>query len=215
MRSEAHKAINTARELSPGNASVLIEYSRINCNYKQHETSIAAARRAVELDPVSVYTNHILGHVLYFARQYEEAIPAFRQALELDPHYPKPHYFIGMSYHWMGDSETALQEVQQESLNWMKWTAATAILHRLGRTAEAEANFASLVEIGISENNFIQQADIHAQLGDAEQVFNCLDVAFTLRDPGLTQLQVDPFLDPVRDDPRSIEILANVGFASD
>jgi TolB-like protein/Flp pilus assembly protein TadD len=215
IKKDARLAINKARELNPGSTPVLIEYSRINCHSNNHETSIAAARRALELDPVSVFANHVLGHVLYFARRYEEAIPAFRQALALDPQYTKPHYFIGMSYHWMGDSEKALQEVEQEPLEWMKWTAATTILHRLGRTAEAEANFASLIEIGISENNFIQQADIHAQLGDIEQAFNCLDVAFTLRDPGLAQLLIDPFLDPVRDDPRFSELLTNVGFNTD
>lgn len=212
IRQEAHQAIKTARELNPGSAPVLLEYAKINCNFLNHETSIAAARRALELDPVSVYANHILGHVLYFARRFDEAIPAFRQALELDPHYPKPHYFISMAYHWMGESEAALEEIQQEPLDWMRWTAATTILHKLGRSEEAETPFASLVEIGETENNFIQQAGIHAQLGDTEKVFDCLDVAFALRDPGLIQLQVDPFLDPVRDDPRFQDLLKRVGY---
>ncbi len=101
-----------------------------------------------------------------------------------------------------------------EQLRW-PWTAATTILHKLGRPSDAQTHFDSLVEIGITENNFIQQAGVHAQLGDMEKVFDCLDVAFALRDPGLIQIQVDPFLDPLRDDPRFHELLRRVGFGND
>ena len=84
-------------------------------------------------------------------------------------------------------------------------------LHRLGRAKEAQINFDSLAEIGITENNFVQQAGIQAQLGQTEQAINSLNVAYSYRDPGLTQLMVDPFSDPLRDDPRFIELLERVG----
>lgn len=209
------KAMGKALELNPGNVRVQVHFARLNSHYQNTEISIAAAKKAVELDPVSVYTSHVLGHVLYFTRHYEEAISAFRHTLELDPHYPKPHYFISMSLYWLGETEAALEEIQLEPLNWMKWTAATVILHRLGRNAEADANFALLAEIGISENNFIQQADIHAQLGDIEQAIRCLNVALSYRDPGFAQLLVDPFLDPIRDDPRFIQILEKLGLTEE
>jgi tetratricopeptide (TPR) repeat protein len=207
----ALEAISTAITLNPGNARMQIEFARMNSHLGHREISTKAARRAVELDPVSVFANHILGHVLYFNRQYEDAIAAFRHTLQLDPHYPKPHYFISMSYYWLGDTESALQEIQQEPLRWMKLTASAVILHRLGRTAEAEENFAALVELGNDENNYNQQAAVHAQWGDKEKAIGCLDLAFSQGDPGLTQLLVDPFLDPIRNDPRFIEIVRKVG----
>jgi len=210
-RRNVEKAINAALELNAGNVNVQIEYARLNCNNGQGETSVAAARKALELDPVSVYANHFLGHVLYFSRQYEEAIPAFRQALELDPHYPKPHYFIAMSHYWLGDDEAALAEILIEPLDWMRWTASTVILHRLGRFEEAQTSSDLLNEIGDEENNFMQQAAIQAQLGQTEQAINSLNVAYGYRDPGLTQLLIDPFCDPLRDDPRFIELLERVG----
>ena len=211
----ALEAIGRALELNPGNARVQVQFARMNSHYGNTEISIAAAKKAVELDPVSVYTNHVLGHVLYFTRHYEEAIRAFRHTLELDPHYPKPHYFIAMSLYFLGETESALEEIQQEPLNWMRWTAFTVILHRLGRTEEAESNFAQLVEIGVEENNFMQQAGIHAQMGDTERAIRSLEVAYGYRDPGFTQLLVDPFVDPIRDDKRFIEMLAKVGFTAE
>ena len=205
------KTINTALELNAGNVFVQIEYARINCLMGNNKTSIPSARKALDLDPISVYANHFWGHVLYFARHYEEAIPAFRQALELDPHYPKPHYFIAMSHYWLGDYRAALVEILKEPLDWMRWTASTVILHRLGRVKEAQVSFDSLAEIGITENNFVQQAGIQAQLGETEQAINSLNVAYKYRDPGLMQLLIDPFCDPIRDDPRFIELLERVG----
>jgi len=210
-RRNIEKAINTALELNAGNVNVQIEYARINCNNGHGEISVSAARKALNLDPVSVYANHFMGHVLYFARRYKEAIPAFRQALKLNPHYPKPHYFIAMSHYWLGEYEAAIAEIQLESLNWMKWTASTVILHRLSRIEEAEANFASLAAIGVEENNFIQQAGIQAQLGDTEQAIKSLHLAYSCRDPGLTQILIDPFFDPICQDQRFIELLAQVG----
>lgn len=206
-------AIDTALRLNPGNVRVLIQFARITSQYGRHEDSIAAARRAAQLDPVSVYAAHMLGHVLYFGRQYEEAIEACRHTLALDPHYPKPHYFAAMSLHWLGRCEEALGEIRQEPLDWMRHTASTAILHRLGRENEARQHFAALVELGRTENNYVQQADIQAQLGDTEQAMHCLDLALSLGDPGLAQLLVDPFLDPLRGDPQFRALLRKVRLA--
>jgi len=209
---DAQEAINAAVELNPGNAQVLIEYARINCNLAKHETSIEAARKALELDPVSVYANHFLGHVLYFARRYEEAIPAFRQALELDPHFPKPHYFIAMSLYWLGDPEGALQEIRLEPLTWMRLTGSATILHRLGRTGESETTLDKLIEMGVEETNYIQQADVYSERGEVDRAIEKLQLALENSDPGLTQTMMDPFLDRCRDDPRFKSILSKAGF---
>jgi len=212
-RREAFQAIKRAMTLNPGNISVLIEYSRINCNFGNWEISIEAAKKALELDPVSVYANHWLGHVLYFARQFEEAIPALRHALELDPNYPKPHYFISMSYLWMGDAESALMEIEKEPLAWMKLTASTLILHRLGRSGEAQTEFDALVNLGLEDDCSVQQAGIYVQMGESDLAMDMFNRALDLGDPGLTQLLIDPGLDPIRDDKRFIELLEKVGFA--
>jgi tetratricopeptide (TPR) repeat protein len=192
---------------------VLIEYSRINCNIANWDVSIAAARKSLELDPVSVYANHWLGHVLYFARRLEEAIPVLRQALELDPHYPKPHYFISMSYLWMGDPESALKEIQKEPLAWMRLTASSLILHRLSRSEEAQTAFDELVKLGLEDDCSIQQAAIYVQMGEYELAMGMFDRAIELSDPGLTQLLIDPMFDPIREDKRFIELLVKAGLA--
>lgn len=209
----AQDAINRAMSLNPGNTTVLIEYSRIHCNLGNHEKSIAAARKALELDPVSVYTNHWLGHTLYFARQYEEAMVVFGQVLKLDPHYPKPHYFISLCHLWMDDPLQALEEIQHEPLTWMRLTASISILHELGRIDEAAACFRALIEVESEDECSVQQAGIYALQGEIDLAMKWLGRAYELGDPGLTQLKINPFFDPLRADMRFEELLVQVGFA--
>ncbi len=125
----------------------------------------------------------------------------------MNPDYPKPHYFIAMSLFWLGDVQVAWEEIQQESLDWMRWAASSVILHRLGRTDEAEASFANLNAEEEQEFATVQRADTYAQWGDFEMAFRSLELAFEYGDPGLWQLAVDPFLDPIRDDPRYLDML--------
>jgi tetratricopeptide (TPR) repeat protein len=208
-------AISTALELNPGNAEVLVEYARLKCYVGENDESVAAARRALELDPVSVFANHFLAHILYFTRYYDEAIPAFRHVLELDPHYPKPHYFISMAMYHQGATELALMEIQHEPLDWMNWTGSALVLQRLGRMEEADAYLEKLSLDDDEDPAYIQQASFYAQRGNTEQAMNCLAQAFEYSDPGLAQLLVDPLLDPLREEPRFVELMKKLGFVSD
>ena len=208
----AESSMIKAMELNPGSAEVQMEYARIKCYQGYEDEGIAAARRALELDPVSLSANHFLGHILYFSRHYDEAIPALRHTLAMDPQFPKSHYFIAMSLFWQGDAASAWEEIQQEPLGWMRWAASSVILHRLDRIDEANANLAHINVGGEVELARIQRADTYAQWGDFELSFENLDLAFECGDPGLAQLYVDPFLDPIRDDPRYIDMLCKLGF---
>jgi len=208
----AREAFDTARKLNPGNVEVQMEYARNQCYQGHFDEGVAAARKVLELDPVSLTANHFLGHILYFCRRYDEAIRALRHTLEMEPKYPKPHYFIACCLLWKGEIDAAWEEIQQEPLMWMNWTASAVILHRLGRQQEAEA---SLAEINLEEDQefaSVQRADVYAQWGDPEKAFGALDQAMGYRDPGLSQVLVDPYLDPIRDDPRFDKLLEKLGF---
>jgi len=210
----AEQAFNTALALAPGKVDVQLEYSRIECYRRNFDVGIAAARKALSLDPVSLIANHFLGHILYFSRRYEEAIAAFRHTLAMDPHYPKPHYFIAMCLFWLGETDAAWEEVQQEPMDWMRWLGSAVILRRLGRIEEAEANLARLNREDEQEFASMQRAEIYAQWGKPEEAFECMDQSLEYGDPGLCQIYVDPFLDPLRDDKRFDELLRRLGFTA-
>jgi adenylate cyclase len=205
------ESINTALKLNPGNVDVQIDYSRICSLVLDHDRAVEAARKAQELDPVSMFANHFLGHALYFARRYDEAIAIYRKVLKLDPQYPRPHYEIAMCLYKKGDPDQALIEVAQEPLKWMNFSGMAILLHKLGRKEEAEASMASLIR-DYRENGLYQQAQVYAQWGQLDKSLQTLTEAHEYGDPGTSQLLVDPLLDPIRKEPQFAELLKKTGF---
>ena len=57
-----------------------------------------------------------------------------------------------------------------------------------------------------------QYAEIYAQRGDKERALAELDHAWAIRDPGLTNLKIDVFLDPLRSEPRFAALQKRLNF---
>lgn len=209
----ARKALTTAMKLNPGNAEAQIEYARISCYFGEVDASVTAARKALELDPLSLFAHYFLGHVLYFGRRYDEAITVLRGALNLDPQFPRPRYTLGMCLYMKGEFEAALKEINAEPLAWMRNSGSAIVLHRLGRCGEAEANLQRLVRDDDEEYAIYQQGQIRAQWGHAEAAINALHRARDLHDPGVSQILVDPLLDPIREDPGFDRLVREMGFS--
>ena len=77
--------------------------------------AIAAGRRALQLDPLSMISHVSLGTVLYFARDYEESIVYFNEALELAPDFDGAHTDLARSYEELGRFDEALAEYEEGS----------------------------------------------------------------------------------------------------
>jgi hypothetical protein len=72
---------------------------------------------------------------------------------------------------------------------------------KLGRHADAETVLAKLRSM-MGDAGAYQYAQIYAQWGNTPKALEWLETALRLRDPGLVQLKTDPFLDPLRKEPR-------------
>jgi serine/threonine-protein kinase len=208
----AREAINTALLVNPGNAEAQIEFSQMSSVFGEHDAAVEAARRALELDPVSMFANHYMGHSLYFARRYDEAIDVFHHVLSLNPDHPRPHYEMGMCLLMKGDADAAFREVEQEPLGWMRHSGMASTLHHLGRTDEARAAMDMLIK-EYGDNGVYQHGQVYAQWGDQENAMASLNRALDIGDPGISQILVDPLLDPVRDKAWFAELLENTGFS--
>ena len=57
-----------------------------------------------------------------------------------------------------------------------------------------------------------QYAQVYSQWGDKQQALTWLETAYRIRDPGLLQLKVDVFMDPIRTEPRFQSVLAKMQF---
>jgi hypothetical protein len=55
---------------------------------------------------------------------------------------------------------------------------------------------------------------VFAQAGEKDRAFASLGKAFEVKDPGVTGLRTDPFLDPIRGDPRFTAFMKSANFPS-
>jgi len=209
----AREAIKTALRVNPGNAEAQLEFSQMSTMFGEHDAAIVAARKALELDPVSMFANHYMGHALYLARRYDEAIDVYRHVLALSPSHPRPHYELGMCLLMKGDAEAAFREVEQEPLGWMRHSGMASTLHHLGRFDEAATAMGLLIK-EYGDNGVYQHGQVYAQWGDNENAMASLNRALDIGDPGMSQILVDPLLDPIRDDARFAELLEKTGFSA-
>ena len=197
----ANEQYERALALAPGNARVLGIYGPFAVFMGRTEAGIAAARRAVELDPLNRGSYFNLGQSLYFGRQNSEALGAFQDALALYPEDPTVYAFRGLAYYALGKFERARTSCESKPDDPTSQLCLALTYHKLGRHAAAESMLAK-IKASLGDAQAYQYAEIYAHWGNTPKALEWLETALRLRDPGLAWLKVDPLLDPLRKEPR-------------
>ena len=198
--------------LGRGDADVLSRYALFSARCGRIDAARPAIARAATLDPLNARTFRLMGEVEYAARQYRAAIPHYERALGLYPSLSVAHSSIGDSRYLLGEVAAARVEYALEPSSLFGLTGLAIVDRKLARATEAEKSFAALVaEHG--DNGLYQQAQILAQWHRPEDAVGALLKAYEKRDAGLSQMNGDPLLDPLRRDARVIRLLQQLGFA--
>ena len=165
------------------------------------EAGIAAARRAVALDPLNVNSHGYLSGALESARRYDEALAAYQNGRSLRPKDPTGP-LEALIYYALGDFEKmrAVCEGVGEALKDLQVCLPLAY-HKLGRQADAETAL-SRFEALEGDAGAYDYATIYAQWGNTAKALEWLTTALRLRNGDLAYMKIDPLLDPLRNDPR-------------
>ena len=78
--------------------------------------------------------------------------------------------------------------------------------HRRGDAAAANRHFAELVA-DVGDSALYQQAEVLAQWGRTDEAIAALEKARRIGDSGLIYLATDPLLDPLRKEPRFVNLI--------
>jgi tetratricopeptide (TPR) repeat protein len=205
---EANREFRRAIELNPNYATAHQWYAEGGLvPLGQFEEAIAEAKRALELDPLSVIINADVGGVLFNARKYDEAIKQLRKTLEMDPGFYYAHWNLGEVLEMKGLTNEAMAEYQKANTldpDPLPQALLGHLYAKIGRKDEALAMLDRLQHTSkeryVTPYNF---ALIHLGLGQKDQAMHFLEQTYEDRDGyNLAFLKTDPFLDPLRDDPR-------------
>jgi TolB-like protein/tetratricopeptide (TPR) repeat protein len=210
---QANEAYDRALALAPGNAEVLRFSGGFLAWMGHFDAGVAAARRAVVLDPLARQSHAALGRALYAARRYGDAVAAFAEVVSLEPDYKNTYAFRGLAYYGLGDLQSARTSCETKPDHWLSQQCLAVIYDKLGRHADAEAELSKLRAWG-GDGGAYQYAAIYAQWGSRAKALEWLEMALRLRDPGLELLKTDPLLDPLREEPRFQTIERELKFPS-
>ena len=204
--------------LNPGYALGHVRYGTLLAQQSRFPEAIREARRAAELDPLSVDVLLTYEFVLFFARQYAAAAEQARKALELEPT-PAGHQRLAEAYLFQNRFADAIREFQvalslERGRVSSRLTAPSSMMRlgyayaRAGRREEALQILDQVKALGPSN---VGLAQLYAVLGENDQAFASLERAYQKHDFGLANLRVSPFFDPLRSDPRFKQMLKKVG----
>ena len=209
-----------AFELDPNDATAHHWYSADLANIGGREQeALAEANLAHQLDPLSpLIGGYGVGGPHISARRYDDAIDACKKAANENPTFSSTHQCLYLAY-W---GKHMYQQVIEEWKTYGKLSGD-----------RKEAEFASAMEQGFRSAGWkgalakgieIRQAQrktgyssaygiavLYADLGDKDQAFRWLNIAYQERDWWMEQLKTDFLLDPIRSDPRFAELVRKVG----
>jgi TolB-like protein/Tfp pilus assembly protein PilF len=201
------KGFKKALSLNPGLDYAHYGYAVFLACLDRLEEAISAQKRALDLDPLSLWMNAELGSCLRLARRYDEAQEQLNITIEMDPNFGLAHYYMGVLYNNKRMYKEAIPEIQQAieltgGLSWAFGQLGYAYA-MLGQKDEAEKILHGLEER--SKEEYIRSTTLwilHSALGDIDRSFECLEKATEERDPSLPLMNVLPEYDIVRSDPR-------------
>jgi TolB-like protein/tetratricopeptide (TPR) repeat protein len=201
-----------ALALSPGNARLLVMSSDFLSNMGQFDEAIAAARRAVTLDPINGDSYLALGTALFSARRYSEAIAPFLSAISLDPEWAQTYAYLAGAYYMMGNLESAKFHCEHDPGYFLNQWCLAIVYDKLDRHTDAESMLAKL-KAQLGDRSSYRYAAIYAQWGKLAEALDCLDTAFRRRDATIMSLKTDPLMDPLRQEPRFQAVMRELKFS--
>ena len=210
-----------ALELNPNYALARLWYAQHLAHMGEREKSFAEARRAQELDPLSLVIWSESGWVYYIAGDYERAVEHLHKALEIEPNFPRALYILAILHGQRGEVELAMAEMQKmvaltggDAEEFAKTTAPALEAFRASGARAAWRKSAEIMRELVKRNRTSARVvgTHYARAGDLDQAFFWLEKAYEERDPGLVMLKAAPDFESLRSDPRYASLLRRMGF---
>jgi TolB-like protein/Flp pilus assembly protein TadD len=173
----------------------------------QHERAISEIKRALELDPLSLIANTVLGFAYIYEGRVDEAIPQLRKVVEMDRSFYFARYLLGIALEQKGMMSEAISEYEKAiAVGGDPFPLALLgqVYGKLGRKNEALQILARLRQS--KKQGWVPAYGLsllYLGLGDRDEALNSLEESYQERDGyNIELIRVDPFLNALHGDVR-------------
>jgi tetratricopeptide (TPR) repeat protein len=160
------------------------------------DEAIAEGKRALELDPASLPVLADLGRVYTFAGRYDDALKQYQKALEMGPQFGAFYNEAAYVYEQKGMTE-----------EWFEAMGNCGAVNDLNRKAYQARDKQEFSRIGSLYGPSHDRAEFYARLGMKDEAIEQLELTYRAHDHRMSQLNVNPVWNPLRNDPRFIELV--------
>jgi TolB-like protein/tetratricopeptide (TPR) repeat protein len=212
----AEREARRALELNPNSAGAHDILGTYFAVLGRAAESAAEAARCLELDPLSVVFTSDAGWGRLAARDYDHAIEFFRKAVEIEPGFGFAHEGMAIAYVQKGRCPEAIAVAEKGTqADDSPFVLATSggIYAACGKSDRAREVLKKLA--GPYRNRYVcpyEIAVIHIGLGEKDEAFRSFEKGLQDRSICMPFLKVDPRLDPIRSDPRYVELVRRLAF---
>jgi TolB-like protein/DNA-binding winged helix-turn-helix (wHTH) protein/Tfp pilus assembly protein PilF len=214
-REASEREILEAIRVNPSYAQAHQYYSTVLTTMGRFDEAIAEAKRALDLDPLSVPASTTLGIRYFYAGRIPEAMIQFAKTIDASPEFAVAHWGLAQGHRVNGNTARELDELQRAvdlSGNSAYMRAHLAFGLATAGNRERASHIQRELE-GESRERYqspYHQALIAVGLGDREAMMRALERAFADRSGWMVFLPVEPEFAGVRETPEFQRLLARV-----
>jgi serine/threonine protein kinase/TolB-like protein len=181
-------------------------YAALLADFGRLPESIAVAKKATELDPLSASAWLALSGSLAKNRQFAAAHEAIRRALEIAPESPIVLGRLGALQLGEGNATEALTTFRQVSDKEVRLWGVARAEHTLGHAKESQQALDQFIANG-GQAKAYNIAELYAWRGEKDKAFEWLDRAYQQRSSDLYGFRNDPVIASLRGDARFAAML--------
>jgi tetratricopeptide (TPR) repeat protein len=213
---EAEKLLKRGVELNPNYATAHKFYGNLLGDLGHFDESLAAYKRAQELEPLSLIISANLAEVYLQKGDLNAAVEQCRRAIDLDSNWYYVRLILSLVYLKQGRGAEAVAEAEKSVELSKRQSAPLGVLGyiyaRVGKRSEAAAIVEELKQrYAQRQANGYDITRASIGLGENDQAFAWLEKDFQSRNPTMPSFLFMPPLDALRDDPRYKDLARRIG----
>jgi TolB-like protein/Flp pilus assembly protein TadD len=182
------------------------------------EEAAASSRKAIELDPDDFIAYWTLGRIHFSSGEHDQALAQFQRVIEIKPGFYAAYADLSQAFEClkrMEEADAAEQRLFELLPNYLLQNPDdararifyAATLAKVGRKDEAIREGATALELSPGDPMMLYNgACLYSRLGENDKAIMSLERAVELGYENFRWMQHDPDLDPLREDPRFIEL---------